>query len=378
MLTKRKKQDKWLTQAQFDALQTLEDGVVYHITDAKVDYSTEVSNRPILKTDNTTAQSTSASETITGTINLHKVAKTGTYTDLLSKPTLGTAAAKDAGTQNGVADLDANGKVPFNELPLDAKTGASAPTTSTAADYVGQWYLDTSNNKTYQCTAITSDGATPPTYTYTWVQMIRITDTATTSDYGIVKIAQGRGLDFLGDGGLYVDVAGDAQITNRTIGRPIAAASLNFAVKSALTDTNHLTMTSAEQTTAQDVLDVAAKDAGNLSSANITSWKTALDVYPNATKIYDGTALDAVNQVAWLTDSMLNYKYIIITCYYNSGDNYYFNQIIPTSLIQLMTSSNALLVSSGSNWVAIKYNTASSLILTGVNNAKFFTVYGVN
>ena len=173
MLTKRKKQDIWLTQAQYDALQTLEDGVVYHITDEKVDYSTEVSNRPILKTDNTTAQSTSASETITGTINLHKVAKTGNYPDLNNLPTLGTAAAKDAGTQNGVADLDANGKVPVNELPIDAKTGATAPTTSTAADYVGQWYLDTTNNKTYQCTAITSDGATPPTYTYTWVEMAR-------------------------------------------------------------------------------------------------------------------------------------------------------------------------------------------------------------
>ena len=45
-----------------------------------------------LKTDNTTAQTTSSSETIagSGTINLHKVSKTGSYNDLLNKPTIPT------------------------------------------------------------------------------------------------------------------------------------------------------------------------------------------------------------------------------------------------------------------------------------------------
>ena len=45
-----------------------------------------------LKTDNTTAQTTSASEAIagSGTINLHKVAKTGSYNDLLNTPTIPT------------------------------------------------------------------------------------------------------------------------------------------------------------------------------------------------------------------------------------------------------------------------------------------------
>ncbi len=43
-----------------------------------------------LKTDNTTAQTASASEDIagSGTINLHKVSKTGSYNDLLNKPTI--------------------------------------------------------------------------------------------------------------------------------------------------------------------------------------------------------------------------------------------------------------------------------------------------
>lgn len=46
-----------------------------------------------LKTDNTTAQSTSSSEAIagSGTINLHKVAKTGTYSDLIGTPTIPTS-----------------------------------------------------------------------------------------------------------------------------------------------------------------------------------------------------------------------------------------------------------------------------------------------
>lgn len=45
-----------------------------------------------LNTDNTTGQTTSSSETIAGSgiINLHKVSKTGSYTDLLDKPIIPT------------------------------------------------------------------------------------------------------------------------------------------------------------------------------------------------------------------------------------------------------------------------------------------------
>lgn len=46
-----------------------------------------------LNTNNTTAQTVSASEALSGTINLHKVAKTGSYNDLLNKPTIPTALA---------------------------------------------------------------------------------------------------------------------------------------------------------------------------------------------------------------------------------------------------------------------------------------------
>ena len=49
-----------------------------------------------LKTDNTTAQTTSANEAIagSGTINLHKVSKTGTYSDLIGTPDLSGFATK--------------------------------------------------------------------------------------------------------------------------------------------------------------------------------------------------------------------------------------------------------------------------------------------
>ena len=46
-----------------------------------------------LNTTNTTAQTAVANEAIegSGTINLHKISKTGSYTDLLNKPTIGDA-----------------------------------------------------------------------------------------------------------------------------------------------------------------------------------------------------------------------------------------------------------------------------------------------
>lgn len=57
-----------------------------------------------LKTDNTAAQATSASEAIagSGTINLHKIAKTGSYNDLNNKPTMPTV-------NNGLLTIQRNG-----------------------------------------------------------------------------------------------------------------------------------------------------------------------------------------------------------------------------------------------------------------------------
>lgn len=56
-----------------------------------------------LNTNNSTAQTVSSSESFGGTINLHKVSKTGSYNDLLNKPTIPSAA------NNGILNVKAGG-----------------------------------------------------------------------------------------------------------------------------------------------------------------------------------------------------------------------------------------------------------------------------
>lgn len=62
-----------------------------------------------LKTDNTTGQTASSSEAIngSGTINLHKISKTGSYDDLLNKPTIPTTT--DSVTSGSTAALTSGG-----------------------------------------------------------------------------------------------------------------------------------------------------------------------------------------------------------------------------------------------------------------------------
>ena len=62
-----------------------------------------------LNTNNTTAQTAKASEALSGTISLHKVAKTGTYSDLIGTPTIPTESTvsgwgftKNSGTVTSV------------------------------------------------------------------------------------------------------------------------------------------------------------------------------------------------------------------------------------------------------------------------------------
>lgn len=76
-------------------------------------------NKPILNTNNTGTQVPSATETIQGTISLHKVSKTGNYNDLLNKPTLDFIPISEKGATNGVAGLDENKKVSKSNLPTD-------------------------------------------------------------------------------------------------------------------------------------------------------------------------------------------------------------------------------------------------------------------
>lgn len=94
----------------------------------------DLTNKPALKTDNTSAQSTSASETISGTINLHKVSKTGTYSDLIGTPNLAAVA-----TSGSYSDLSGTPTIPAAQVNSDwnSSSGVSQilnkPTLGTAA-----------------------------------------------------------------------------------------------------------------------------------------------------------------------------------------------------------------------------------------------------
>lgn len=79
----------------------------------------ELENKPKLNTNNDTSQAISSSEEISGTINLHKISKTGKYSDLLEKPSLDFIPTSEKGAANGVATLDENKKIVSSELPVD-------------------------------------------------------------------------------------------------------------------------------------------------------------------------------------------------------------------------------------------------------------------
>lgn len=106
-------------------------GMSYDSTTKKITYTKDLTaltaHQSIkqLDTTATTAQTTNAAEDIVGSgkVTLHKISKTGSYTDLNDKPTLGTAASKDTGTSSGnVPVLDSNGKLNTSVLPAIAIT----------------------------------------------------------------------------------------------------------------------------------------------------------------------------------------------------------------------------------------------------------------
>lgn len=72
-------------------------------TQGTTDYGA-LSNKPTLDTTNTTSLATNTSETIQGEIHLHKIAKTGSYADLLNKPTIPTTTSGLTNNSNFVSD----------------------------------------------------------------------------------------------------------------------------------------------------------------------------------------------------------------------------------------------------------------------------------
>ena len=100
-----------------DNINVSDDGTI-SATLGTVNYN-DLENKPILNTNNSTAQTVNSNEEISGTINLHKVSKTGSYSDLLNKPSLDFIPTSQKGAANGVATLDSNKKVTTSELPSD-------------------------------------------------------------------------------------------------------------------------------------------------------------------------------------------------------------------------------------------------------------------
>lgn len=87
-----------------------------------------------LKTDNTTAQSTSSSEAVagSGTINLHKVSKTGSYNDLLNKPTIpqGTVTSVQVQAGTGLSSSTSTAQNTTLNTTISIASGYKLPTTT--------------------------------------------------------------------------------------------------------------------------------------------------------------------------------------------------------------------------------------------------------
>ena len=78
-----------------------------------------------LNTNNTTAQTASSSESLSGTISLHKVSKTGSYNDLLNKPTIpsapGTLNTNNTSGQSASSSESLSGTIKLHKV---SKTGS--------------------------------------------------------------------------------------------------------------------------------------------------------------------------------------------------------------------------------------------------------------
>ena len=161
-----------------------------------------------------------------------------------------------------IAGIDLADNITTNELQtaleIETLIGSSAPTTSTVGR-VGQLYKDITNNKLYICDAVATENNV---MTYTWIQLIRVTDRGgygTNGVFGVPGVPDVYGINFMDYGDarlLIVQPATTANITARSERAPITPTNLNHAVKSALSDANHLTMTAAEQALAKSVLGV--------------------------------------------------------------------------------------------------------------------------
>ena len=93
----------------------------------------ELQNKPKLNTANSTSLAVNESEELKGIISLHKVAKTGSYNDLIDKPV--PVDLSNYVTLNGTQTI--TGKKTFSTLP------ESSVTPTTANQLINKNYVDT-------------------------------------------------------------------------------------------------------------------------------------------------------------------------------------------------------------------------------------------
>lgn len=137
--------------------------------------------------------------------------------------------------ENKNIDIDIKGVIKQSYL-----SGTGAPTTSTAAEFVGQLYSDTQNIKLYQCTGITE--AEGGTKTYEWIKVIRENDRIENGFVpGIAEVDNIFGLSTTTaivsgkrhEGILCIYKASNAKIDNKSdLYSPIVPANLDYAVRS--------------------------------------------------------------------------------------------------------------------------------------------------
>lgn len=165
------------------------------------------------------------------------------------------------------------------DLPVVSKqdflVGDKAPTTSTVAPFIGALYVDTTNNNTYQCTAITSEGGTT---TYTWVKLIRETDYARQGlSHGVVRIDSSYGV-WLPNGSrepLAINRAIDDMIVGRSgIYRPLTGGHTDLIVSEGLGNCKNTSLWTEE----------VKANARALLGINTETWTFTLDDGSTVTK----------------------------------------------------------------------------------------------
>lgn len=82
----------------------------------------DLTDKPVLNTNISESQPVSSNETISGTISLHKISKTGNYNDLNNLPSLDFIPNSEKGVAGGVATLGDDTKISDNQLPIATTT----------------------------------------------------------------------------------------------------------------------------------------------------------------------------------------------------------------------------------------------------------------